>query len=399
MSHKTSALIPALLLACAARAWALPPSGEARPGVRDPLEAELDACYERLPSLAEAPPFSHSDASAPRWRQVARLPEFKDDLLLSPVLSVAIPRTIDYWSQHPGATVSIADRSYSAAHIIRGLQALAQVLGESTDASALRRGLESRFDIYQSLPDAPGDGDQGTVTAYCTPDIRISPLPTPEAPAPIYSAPRSPVNFTRKEISEGKLAGQGLELGWANLVDLMTTQVEGSAWGVSGGRRFLLSYDGGNGHAWRSVIGSLKACGIDLKRFPGCEGAASYAQELACMRALPFNLQRKLVDLDPSYVFFRLADGGPTGFLQVELLAGRSIAVDRRVVPLGLPGLLASSRPASGDFARIVFTHDVGGAIKGGGRVDLYAGEGPEAQTDCNGMHSPGRLYIFVLKP
>ena len=50
------------------------------------------------------------------------------------------------------------------------------------------------------------------------------------------------------------------------------------------------------------------------------------------------------------------------------------------------------------DFTRFVFTHDVGSAIRGPVRVDLFWGSGVRASAEAHRMRHPGRLYVFVLR-
>ncbi|MFP5212935.1 MAG: 3D domain-containing protein, partial [Acidobacteriota bacterium] len=41
---------------------------------------------------------------------------------------------------------------------------------------------------------------------------------------------------------------------------------------------------------------------------------------------------------------------------------------------------------------------DVGGAIKGIGRVDLFCGSGESAEWTAGRLKNPGRLYFLVKK-
>jgi membrane-bound lytic murein transglycosylase A len=47
---------------------------------------------------------------------------------------------------------------------------------------------------------------------------------------------------------------------------------------------------------------------------------------------------------------------------------------------------------------RIAFDHDKGGAINGGGRVDLFWGRGPLAKQAAGVMKSYGTLYYLAPK-
>jgi membrane-bound lytic murein transglycosylase A len=105
---------------------------------------------------------------------------------------------------------------------------------------------------------------------------------------------------------------------------------------------------------------------------------------------------------DPSYVFFReipdTADG-PIGALGVPLTAGRSVAVDPRITPLGAPLFLSTTDPkTAGSLNRLVMAQDTGGAIRGALRADYFFGFGPGAGELANRMKSEGRLWLLLPK-
>ncbi|MFH1091320.1 MAG: 3D domain-containing protein, partial [Pseudomonadota bacterium] len=50
------------------------------------------------------------------------------------------------------------------------------------------------------------------------------------------------------------------------------------------------------------------------------------------------------------------------------------------------------------EVSRFVLVQDTGGAIRGRGRLDLFFGSAPEAETAAGYMKEPGRLYFLVLK-
>jgi membrane-bound lytic murein transglycosylase A len=110
-----------------------------------------------------------------------------------------------------------------------------------------------------------------------------------------------------------------------------------------------------------------------------------------------------VMNLNPSYVFFRELDGeGPVGAMGAVLTPGRSLAVDRRFIALGAPLWLEVSVPGPGEGApdevlrRLVIAQDTGGAIKGPVRGDLFWGGGPEAEWRAGNMKSTGR-YVVLL--
>ena len=100
-----------------------------------------------------------------------------------------------------------------------------------------------------------------------------------------------------------------------------------------------------------------------------------------------------------SYVFFREIQGdGPIGAEGVALTPGRSLAVDRSRLPLGVPVWLAVEAPAEDQppIQRLVMAQDTGGAIRGPVRGDLFWGYGPEAEAQAGGMKSEGRYWLLL---
>ena len=89
-----------------------------------------------------------------------------------------------------------------------------------------------------------------------------------------------------------------------------------------------------------------------------------------------------LMDSNPSFVFFReLTKPGPIGAQGVPLTPGRSLAVDLKFIPLGVPVWLDTTDPVSAGkpLRRLVVAQDTGGAIRGPVRGDLFWGFGDEA--------------------
>ncbi|MBI2732974.1 MAG: MltA domain-containing protein [Aquabacterium sp.] len=111
----------------------------------------------------------------------------------------------------------------------------------------------------------------------------------------------------------------------------------------------------------------------------------------------------RALEADPSYVFFRTApdqsaQAGPVGALGVPLTAGRSLAVDPRVLPLGYPVFLDA---AGGDrrqpqMQRLMFAQDTGGAIRGAVRADYFWGFGADAGKQARRTKHKGRMWVLV---
>jgi membrane-bound lytic murein transglycosylase A len=106
---------------------------------------------------------------------------------------------------------------------------------------------------------------------------------------------------------------------------------------------------------------------------------------------------------NPSYIFFRKLPGtGPKGSQGVELTPGRSLAVDRAFLPMGVPVWLdteaPSFRPQAPDvpLQRLLVAQDTGGAIKGPVRGDVFWGPGEDAAEVAGRMKHRGQLWVFL---
>ena len=372
----------------------------------EPLEQQADFAIQRL------------DPAGP-----ADLPIPADDLDRASAV-LAARRTLGYWERRPpGTTVAVGSRRYSAARMAESFSALASLLESIQDPAALKQALVEKFDLFWAVTDA-GE-HKGTVTAYFDADIPVSPggetgtVPVLSRPSDLVRIDSSlglPFDYgrsdgkggfvpydSRSEIFGGSLAGRGLELyRTRHATDLLILQTEGSGWAVfPDGRRKRLAFDGANGHVFKSVGRALMDCGLIPRSTPSME-------ILAYLKSQTPEREAELVGLNPRYVFFKEAGpGGPWGASGLELVGGRSIAVDPSRVPLGLGGLIISKKPVADDngrivrfedFTRFIFTHDTGSAIRGPTRVDLFWGGGPKAEAEAHNMLFPGKLYFLVLK-
>ena len=352
------------------------------------VEDEFVQCRRKLESEPPAPPPSHQ-RQRPRWRQAA-LPalDFSDPASLAQ----AAQRTADYWRRRRGAAVSVGGRKIAAAELAAALDEIARLAASGLDGAALQSALSSRFDAYEALPD---DGGAGKVTGYCAPEIRIVEHAAPGRAVPLYGMPARDADrrVANGDILDGALAGRAPELfGVPNPMDLSSLQTEGSGWGrLPDGRKVFLKYAGSNGIKWRGVSGALYSCGITKTKLDG-------KQLSAFVNALSFAQQAEVSALNPSYVFFEaLPSGDPTGASDVALNGGRSIAIDPDRVPFGMPAVLVRFDADGGRVdGRVVMAHDKGGAIKGGGRVDLYFGAGDAAEQQADVQNGPDRLYVLV---
>lgn len=261
------------------------------------------------------------------------------------------------------------------------------------DDDAARRFFETHF-----VPFAVADygAMRGLFTGYFEVALDGSRRRHGAYQTPLYRRPPGALatRYTRAQIEEGALRGRGLALVWvADPIAAFFLQVQGS--GVvklDDGKTIRVGYAGQNGKPYvpigrilleRKVIPrdklTMQALRDWMKEHPK-EGAA---------------LRRE----DPSYVYFReIAGDGPIGAEGIALTAERSLAVDRRFIPLGVP-IWLDARARFGTHAflrRLLIAQDTGGAIRGPVRGDLFWGTGPEAGAEAGATNAYGRYFVLL---
>ncbi len=203
--------------------------------------------------------------------------------------------------------------------------------------------------------------------------------------------------YDRAQIERGALAAQHLEVLYlADPIDAFFLEIQGSGRvRLSDGRIVRVTYDGQNGRPY-VPIGRLLIERGELTR-----DKVSLQTIRAWLVAHP-DQAPVLMDANPSYVFFTLLpnappDQGPPGALGVALTPDRSLAVDRHFLPLGAPVFVATSNPLdAAPWQHLLLAQDVGGAIKGPVRGDIFFGWGAEAEAMAGRMKQPGTSYLLL---
>ena len=107
----------------------------------------------------------------------------------------------------------------------------------------------------------------------------------------------------------------------------------------------------------------------------------------------------EVLNQNESYVFFQKSNQGATGSLGTPLTAKRNIAVDRSVIPLGMPVFLNTINPVDKKpINQLMVAADVGGAIKGKVRADFFWGFGDNAFEYAGRMKEKGKMYVLMPK-
>lgn len=289
----------------------------------------------------------------------------------------------------------------------------------ATDARAF-------FEVQFTPHRVAHQGPAGLLTGYYEPLINGSRTQTAKFQSPIYSRPADLVNIvdesqrgakdgtlthgrkatlgivpyaTRAEIEQGALKGRGLELMYlADPVEAFFMQIQGSGRiKLPDGSMVRVSYDGKNGHPYTSVGRHL----IDTGLFPADKMSL---EALGAWLKADAERGRRAMWQNKSFVFFRELKGkeaeGALGVLHIPLTPGRSLAVDAGVHAIGMPVYVSAptlTHAAKGSgFNRLMIAQDVGSAIKGPERGDLYFGSGTAAGKLAGITKHPGSMFVLL---
>lgn len=292
----------------------------------------------------------------------------------------------------------------------------------TTDSAQIRRFFEQYFEP-RPVHGARGRRE-GLITGYYEPILRGSLQRSEQYAHPVYGQPddmlvidlssvypklegmrlrgrlvdgnRVVPYWPRAAIDGGQKPLQGSEILWLDdPYDSFFVQIQGSGRvQLDDGRTVGIGYANQNGHPYVAVGRKLVEMGAmpveQVSLFTIREWLDENPQSAA-----------ELLNANPSYVFFELrekVDEGPRGSLNVPLTAQRSMAVDRRVIPLGTPVWLQTSLPDGSSYRRLMIAQDTGGAIAGPVRADVFFGVGAEAEQLAGHMRQQGRLYALLPK-
>ncbi|MBW1962279.1 MAG: MltA domain-containing protein [Deltaproteobacteria bacterium] len=361
--------------------------------------------------------------------QPAAYPIFEDSMSLDG-LHHGIVQSLSYLKRVPESKKFIFGKEvFDTSQMIHSLEAFLTFLCKRPTLQAIQAYINENCWVYQSV----GAGKPGRVlfTGYYEPLLEGRRKKDATYRYPLYARPEDHVTINlslfspqykgialigrisdhevvpyhdRQEIDEkGVLEGKAKVLAWLkDPVDLFFLQIQGSGKVyLDTGQLMNVHYHTTNGHPYRS-IGKLL---IEEGKIPA---------ERMSMQAIRTYLHDhptevgRILNHNPSYVFFKTEKQGPIGYMGVRLTPGRSLALDRRLFPPAALVFIKTKQPlidGSGkihrwvDFTGFALNQDTGGAIRGPGRADLFWGNGPYAEIAAGHMQHEGQLYFLVLKP
>jgi membrane-bound lytic murein transglycosylase A len=356
-----------------------------------------------------------SFADLPGWDKDDHLAAFKAFLMSCPRIKAA------WRAGNKAGAIAIPPA------LLAACDAAAKMKAPATRAEA-RAFFEREFTPHRIIHAA----SQGLLTGYYEPVLDGSRTPTEQFATAIYKRPADLVNLvheaqrgakadqltharktangtepysTRAEIEAGALTGHNLELLYlADPVDTFFMHIQGSGRiRLTDGATVRVHYDGKNGHPYTSIGRYLIDQGILAA------DKISLGALRRWLRSDP-DRGRQVMHQNASFVFFRELAGaeasGPLGVLSIPLVAGRSLAVDAGVHAIGTPVYVssqalkhASETTKRDGFHRLMVAHDVGSAIRGPERGDIYFGSGDAAGQLAGVTKHPGRFFVLLPGP
>lgn len=299
----------------------------------------------------------------------------------------------------------------------------ALALPETIDREAARIFFETYFVAHAVEGSAPG-----LVTGYYEPEVQGARKRNASFDVPVYGRPGDLVTlapdtarakhndrvtgtrntpqgavpyYTRAEIEAGALEDSDLELLYLDdAIELFFMQVQGSGLvHLDDGTSVRLSYAGKNGHPYTSIAkvlverGALGADDIDMETVK------------AWLRADAAR-GRALMQENDSYVFFReLSEDegrdGPLGAEGVSLTPVRSLAIDTEYHALGTPVFVTApglQTPGGQPFRRLMIGQDVGSAIRGPERGDIFWGTGAAPGAIAGRTRHQATFHVLLPK-
>ena len=270
------------------------------------------------------------------------------------------------------------------------------------------------FTPYQLIN--KNNSDIGLITGYYEPYLNGSLTKTDKYKYPIYRVPNDLLTIDlssvypklKKYKIRGKLKGkkivpydtrQQIEKRddlraicyVKDKIDLFFLQIQGSGRvKLQDGTILNIAYANQNGQKYYPIGRKLLQMGVIDKKDISLQSIKKYLQNHP-------NQIDEILNLNKSYVFFRLSNKRATGSLGVELTPFRNLAVDRSYIPLGYLVFIDTVNPIDHKkIQKLTVAADTGGAIKGDIRADFFFGSGKLAKKLAGNMKQKGKLYILL---
>lgn len=286
---------------------------------------------------------------------------------------------------------------------------------KATNAQNAKEFLQQEFKPYE-INTKDGD-DEGLLTGYYEPHINASLTKKGKYKYPIYATPNDLITvdlssiypslkhyrlrgrvdgnklvpyYTRKETKSKHINAEVICYCDSKL-DRFFLEVQGSGKvKLDTGETMYIGYDNQNGHRYRAIGRYLVAKKALKLEEVSLQSIKKWLNEN------PDKID-EVLDYNKSVVYFREENDSASGALGIKLTPKRSIAVDRKYIPLGSM-LYLNAKLDDNNISKVVLAQDTGGAIKGAIRADIFLGDTKEAESLAGKLKAPLKLWILLPK-
>lgn len=290
--------------------------------------------------------------------------------------------------------------------VLKSVQRFEALLSQSSSYQELADSISGEFILVK--PQSNSVDQAVKFTGYFQPTYNASRVETAKYKYPIFKMPEDFVSWPKPQPKRAYLEGysgrgnknsplKGQELAYlATRWEAFMIHVQGSAiLKLEDGSDMAVGFAGATDYPFRGVSkGFLQEHNI------------AWTQLGSFFSKSPDLLNEVLVK-NNRFIFFKENPNPlPVGSLGVPVIAERSIATDKSLMPPGALSVVNTKLPllnAKGGIdlkpgLRFVLDQDTGSAIKGPARVDIFMGTGPTAQRKANAVFSKGDLYYLLLR-
>lgn len=292
----------------------------------------------------------------------------------------AIDSSIQFYSSILGTDdlFSYGDEEYTPLQMLHSLIMFRKMVTKDRPYSDFLLELKEHFDVYMTK----NSGGGSKLTGYYTPEVEARAIKTKAFKYPLY-------------LTKARLKSSKPDFYVQTRNDIRKLEMEGAGiLALEDGQMLNLQYGGR-----KRAVDELSSKKSKLvKKIIKTKGVKKTV--LVRVRQAP-----------KSKAVFYITNSGPLGSLDTELIPGYSAAMYMKLTPVGSLVYVKSNNYSNTDindlnlagdkkrgFESFMLVHDIGGAIKGAGRVDIYCGEGKKAHGCTFDVSAKGLVYLLVAK-
>lgn len=261
------------------------------------------------------------------------------------------------------------------------------------DEIRAKKFFESEFTPMKASSDK---SEHAFITGYYEPFLSGLRVKSPPFIYPVYAMPQGGTTYTRQQIDSGLLKNQATVIAYVDdPVQLFFMHIQGSgSIQLDGGEIIHIGYAGNNRQPYVAIGKVLVDKGILDKKSITMQVLRQWLYDHP-------NDMWQIMWQNTSYIFFQEMNGGPFGSEEVALTPGRSLAVDKNYIPLGMPVFVDTVLPGNSEspfliHRKLMVAQDTGRAITGPMRGDIFFGAGDGAEQVAGNLKSGGDFILLV---